>query len=139
MSPGVIILDSSGIVSLLHHGDSRHEDAVAIARGIGNRRIDIILPTEVFAETMNVIGKKRGNATAIAQGRGIVAEKGYFLLASRPEVIEMALVKLESQKQSVSYIDCLVMAWADHYHTKVIFGFDGAFAAAGYRLPGVEA
>jgi predicted nucleic acid-binding protein len=135
MSPEAIVLDSSAIVSLLHEDDSRHHEALAIAGRIGGRRVDIIMPAEVFAETMNVIGKKRGNSTAIAQGRYLLGETGYFLQTSRLEVMQAALTKLENQKNSVSFIDCLVMAWADHYQTKSIFGFDGAFAAAGYALP----
>jgi len=27
------------------------------------------------------------------------------------------------------------MAFADHFETKIIFGFDGAFAKNGYKLP----
>jgi hypothetical protein len=31
------------------------------------------------------------------------------------------------------------MAWADHYETKIIFGFDAVFEASGYQLPHLHA
>jgi len=33
-------------------------------------------------------------------------------------------------------VDCLVMATADFYETREIFGFDTAFTKNGYYLPG---
>jgi predicted nucleic acid-binding protein len=35
----------------------------------------------------------------------------------------------------VSFTDCLVMAVADRFGTKVIFGFDEVFRKNGYRIP----
>jgi predicted nucleic acid-binding protein len=37
-----------------------------------------------------------------------------------------------------SFVDCLVMATADFYDTREIFGFDAVFAKNGYSLPGTE-
>ena len=35
----------------------------------------------------------------------------------------------------MSFADCLVMAFAKHYQTPYVFGFDDAFTKNGYRLP----
>jgi predicted nucleic acid-binding protein len=35
-----------------------------------------------------------------------------------------------------SFVDCLVMASANLYRTRDIFGFDAVFTENGYRLPG---
>lgn len=43
-----------------------------------------------------------------------------------------ALEKFEALEDTVSLTDCIVMAVADHYETKDIFGFDKQFADAGY-------
>jgi predicted nucleic acid-binding protein len=44
-----------------------------------------------------------------------------------------ALEKFKTQSQAVSLTDCIVMAVADHYGTKDMFGFDKQFKDAGYR------
>ena len=43
-----------------------------------------------------------------------------------------ALNKFEGLSEAVSLTDCIVMAVADEYGTKDIFGFDKQFADAGY-------
>lgn len=53
-------------------------------------------------------------------------------------VYETAIDLLQRAKGSrgaPSFFDCLVMAFATHYQTPFIFGFDEAFAKNGYRLP----
>ena len=44
-----------------------------------------------------------------------------------------ALLKFEAISEAVSFTDCLVMAVANEYGTKDIFGFDKQFADAGYN------
>ena len=46
---------------------------------------------------------------------------------------DQALQKFETLPQGVSFTDCLVMATADEYETRDIFGFDKQFADAGYN------
>jgi predicted nucleic acid-binding protein len=38
--------------------------------------------------------------------------------------------------ERVSFVDCLVMAYARLYDTREIFGFDAVFVQNGYHLPG---
>ncbi len=130
-----VIFDSSGLISILHEDDSLHERAVAILGPLEDQRIDLIIPSEVFAETINAIGKRFGNPFAITAGNALL-ERRFYIAQSDDALLKATLDRLTRQKNSVSFIDCLVMAWADHYGTKTIFGFDGAFAANGYSLPG---
>jgi hypothetical protein len=57
-----------------------------------------------------------------------------FVLLNEPQDIPSsgALDKFAVLPQGVSFTDCLVMATADAYFTKDIFGFDKQFADAGY-------
>ncbi len=50
-------------------------------------------------------------------------------------MLQLTLTKLRRQTGNASYIDCLVMASADHYKTGVILGFDETFRKNGYSLP----
>jgi predicted nucleic acid-binding protein len=47
------------------------------------------------------------------------------------QVVNSILVETTSH----SLTDCIVMALADHYSTKDIFGFDKQFEDAGYHRP----
>jgi predicted nucleic acid-binding protein len=131
----VVILDSSALVALLHESDALHAKSVEVATSLTGRQINFILPSEVFAETINIMGKKFGNATAIRHGQALLDDKRYFIQASRDDILTKAMANLKNQKSSTSFIDCLVMEWADYYSTKVVFGFDAVFEASGYRLP----
>lgn len=130
----VAILDSSALVSLLNTADSLHGQALLISTGIEQANINLILPYEVFAETLNVIGKKISNTAAIRAGQAII-ENGFIMPMPPSDLVTKTLANLAHQKSSVSYIDCLVMQWADHYGTSAIFGFDAVFVANGFHLP----
>jgi len=57
-----------------------------------------------------------------------------FVLVNEPQDIPAtdALDKFAASPNAVSFTDCLVMAAADVYWTKEIFGFDKQFSDAGY-------
>jgi predicted nucleic acid-binding protein len=97
-----------------------------------------VLPTEVLVESLNVIGKKVGTRVAVSIGERILESKALILVSATEETLNRALVKLSRMPNSVSYIDCLVMALADAYDTRAIFGFDEAFRKNGYQLPQTE-
>lgn len=133
-TPDVIVFDSSGLISLLVETDSNHTRAVEIAQSLTSQRIDKILPAEVLGETLNILGKKLGNTVAVTAGHAILAQN-FFIPYTEPELAVRTLERLVREKPSTSYTDCLVMTWADYYHTTAIFGFDATFTASGYRLP----
>jgi predicted nucleic acid-binding protein len=78
----------------------------------------------VFAETVNMVGKKQGHAKAYEVGRFLRNTAPFVVIDSSPAAREKTLGRLLSLSQSVSYTDAIVMAVADEYQTKEIFGFD---------------
>ena len=62
-----------------------------------------------------------------------------FIIAETTlEVRIEALEKFQKQPKSVSFTDCIVMAFADEYETREIFGFDDAFRKNGYIRFGID-
>jgi predicted nucleic acid-binding protein len=57
----------------------------------------------------------------------------FVVVATTVKQLEAAVEIFQKQKQSVSLTDCIVMAVADEYDTKDIFGFDRQFEQAGYK------
>lgn len=132
-----IILDSSALVALSLTVDADHAKAVAISRTLEASTCPLLLPAEVFAETMHVIGKKLGHDQAVTIADEIIAT-GVIHVVESGDALRTALERFRTQPGTVSYTDCLVMAVADRFETKAIFGFDEVFRKNGYQLPRMQ-
>lgn len=130
-----IIIDSSALVALTHPNDADHGKAVAISAALGIAERPVLVPLEVVAETLNILGKKLDHAFAVVVGERLLKGEGLLIFQPTEAPIRAALAKWRGQPGTVSYTDCVVMAYADQFETKEIFGFDAAFARNGYRLP----
>jgi predicted nucleic acid-binding protein len=128
-----IIADTSALVSLATKTDQNHAPALSAAETLRKAQRPIILPADVLVETVNILGKKSGHEVALNAAGQLLSPGSQFVLVETTPHIEAALRKFESQPQAVSLTDCIVMAVADHYGTKDIFGFDKQFADAGYQ------
>ena len=128
-----LVADTSALVSLATKTDHNHGPAVAAAANLRKMQRSIILPTDVLSETLNVLGKRSGRQTALQAAANLLHERGQFVLLETTAHIPAALDKFTRLPPAVSFTDCLVMAVADHYRTRDIFGFDKQFADAGYR------
>ena len=134
-----VILDSSALIAEINLADSLHEKARAINAVLSQTDRQVILPYEVFAEAINIFGKKVGRREAAHAGKALLARHvsgSLRIVPSRETILAAALDRLQdAQGKNPSFIDCLVMASADHYQTQEIFGFDETFTKNGYRLP----
>jgi predicted nucleic acid-binding protein len=126
----VIIADTSGLISLFLPDDHNHKVALQAAKALQSAHRDIIIPPSVFVEFLNILGRIAGHKTA----RAVVPElTPPFMVLTKQTNLHQALKKFETLPQSVSFTDCLVMATADEYETRDIFGFDKQFQDAGYN------
>lgn len=125
------IADTSGLVSLVVPTDHNHTAAVAAAERLRATQSDILVPSAVFYEYLNILGRKVGHAVAAGT---IAAFTPPFILLKDPSrtTLDHALAKFSAAPQAVSFTDCMVMTTADEYQTDQIFGFDKQFADAGY-------
>src|SRR3990167_6306378 len=83
----------------------------------------IIIPTEVFSETVNVLGRNGSHQMAYGTANQILSSNP-IIPETTPKIRQEALTKFKNQPESVSYTDCIVMAFADEYETREIFCFD---------------
>ena len=82
------IADSSALVSLIDENDHNHKEAVKVAEKLRETSRPIILPLDVFVETINVIGKKFGHDTAMKAARYLRSpDSEFLLLETRPYLI----------------------------------------------------
>jgi len=133
-SNNLVIADSSALYSLIKIQDSNHKKALKIIQTLLKENRTVLIPGDVFSEMLNVTGKKLGKAQQLKVA-GKLSSEG-FILAEADEKIRISSVeKLRKLPGSVSYTDCVVMAFADEYKTKDILGFDEVFSKQGYKLP----
>jgi predicted nucleic acid-binding protein len=128
-SEGIIIADTSGLVSLFLSGDHNHKVALKAARQLQTEKKSIFVPAAVLVELLNILGRKVGHTAALAAVSELYPP--FVVLTTQANVRE-AKKKFAELPQSVSFTDCLVMATADEYATSDIFGFDKQFEEAGY-------
>ena len=138
MDQQTVIIDSSYLFSLAVRVDSNYKRAVKISKSL-TLSLMLIIPAEIFSETINALWKKIDRWQAIKTAQDILGANYYLFSETTVEIRQRALSKFESQKNSVSFTDCLVMAFADQFKTKKILGFDEAFSQNGYTLPWQQA
>ena len=131
----MIIADTSGLISLLIKTDSNHNRAKKIIPLLNAKANGIIIPEDIFSEFVNLLGRKFDHKEAYLASQKIASIKIFIIENTTEEVRNLALEKFRKQPESVSFSDCIVMAVADRFETKEIFGFDNAFRKNGYVLP----
>jgi predicted nucleic acid-binding protein len=127
-----IIADTSALVSLAVETDHNHKPAITASEVLREASCPIILPVDVFVETINILGKRSGHETALKAASDLLRPGSQFVLIETRPYLDSALGKFKDQAPAVSLTDCIVMTVADDYSTKEIFGFDKQFADAGY-------
>lgn len=132
-----IIGDSSAFFSLVIKKDQNHSNATTTIRKIIDNKASVIVP-EVFTELVNILGKKVGHLVAIKTGKMILQKPELTIMETTDVIRRNAFEKFKKQPESVSFTDCLVMAFADSFETKEIFGFDEAFRKNGYVRLGID-
>jgi predicted nucleic acid-binding protein len=133
ISSNLIIVDSSGLISLVVESDSNHGKAVAISNGFVGTNGKALIPAEVFAETLNSLGKKFGHEYAAGTVQAVLESAAFAVVPSSDVSRLDAVDQFRTAPAGVSLTDCLVMTVADEYGTKDIFGFDKQFEDAGYE------
>lgn len=133
-----IIADSSGLVSLITETDRNHGIALNITAELKGAKGLVIVPGDIFSETLNVISRKSGRGAALKTAQYILESQTYLVFDTNDQIRKFALEVFRNQSQSVSFTDCIVMAFADQFQTKDIFGFDQVFIKNGYQRLGFD-
>ena len=129
----IVIIDSSFLVAINYQPDLTYERAERLVNKLSPSTL-LILPCEVFSETINTIWRKIAKIRAQEVAYDVISSEVYTFEQTTPEIYNTALRKFEKQKKDVSFTDCIVMAFADSFKTKKILGFDEAFNKNGYTV-----
>lgn len=134
----IIVADSSALFSLFIDTDVNHKKAKKIKEQYLKQGGLIVIPSEVFADLINILGKKFNHQAAVWAATVVLQSKTFVIENTLESVRNAALKKFEDQSGSVSFTDCIVMALADEFETKETFGFDESFKKNGYIRIGID-
>ncbi|MBI3283195.1 type II toxin-antitoxin system VapC family toxin [Candidatus Curtissbacteria bacterium] len=138
MTNRLVIADSSALVSLSSITDRNHRLAISLSNQLTGTNRQLVIPGDVFAETINTLGKKVSHNMAFGTASEILNSDSSIITEANPTIRQNALDKFQNQTESVSYTNCIVMAFADEYETREIFGFDNVFRKNGYIRLGID-
>ncbi len=136
--PLVIIADSSALFALVDMADATHKFVASVHPLIPDDA-RVIIPAEIFSETVNTLWKKIQRSVAVAFAEKLLTSSGFLLTESDDEIRRTGINMWKNlRSKNISFTDCLVMAHADRWKTKWVFGLDEAFAKNGYLRLGVD-
>ena len=101
---GVIIADTSGLVSLFLPNDHNHEVAVKAARHLQSEHKDILITAAVFVELLNILGRKVGHTAALAAVSELTPP---FLVLTTVSPLRAKVIRAASCGRSISLPDAL--------------------------------
>src|SRR3954453_3997133 len=105
-----LIADSSGLISLTSHTDRNYPHALQAAQQLEETQATILVPYDVYAETVNMVGKKQGHTKAYEVGQFLATTAPFLVIDSSPSARGKALSRLLTLSASISYTDAVVMA-----------------------------
>jgi predicted nucleic acid-binding protein len=95
------------LYAVLSTSDRFHEAAAAEAA----KPDPILIPAEIFSETLALVQYRRGFTVAKAAGEWLRAQRGVQLAPSSASVLERAWALFVRRRGRVSYPDAIVLAW----------------------------
>src|SRR2546423_6966582 len=113
-----IIFDSSGLTALMNETDEFHTQALSMSAILTDRALwQVILPREIFAETVTALSKRVNREAGATAALAILERQSagdFVFVETDPLVYQTAIELLRTAKGSrgaPSFFDCLVMAF----------------------------
>jgi predicted nucleic acid-binding protein len=128
----VIFVDSSHWIAELLPRDSRHRQAMDVARAVASRRL--LTSNVVLAETWTYLRRRAGHALAVRWLDGVISETSVRIerIDHNLEDEAWAWLRLHDERP-YSFVDATSFALMRRMRITDALAFDGDFAAAGFN------
>ena len=101
------VADTSFLCALFSRADMFHKKA----RAAVTATTEVLVPTEIYAETVSLIHHRVGFQAALAAGQWIRAQEGFRVRPTTPPVLDRAWGLFRRARGQLSYPDAIVLAW----------------------------
>lgn len=98
-----VIVDTSGLISLVSSTDSNHSRALAASEHLVAAKRPLIVLGEVFTETVNTLGKKTGHETAASVGQRLITSGEFVLIETTTDLRTTALARFSNLPGGISF------------------------------------
>lgn len=101
------IADTSVLYALFSRNDFHHKEAVNEVKNPET----ILIPAEIWSETMSLIHYRQGFDVAVKAGKALLDLPHVELLSSRMDIIRTCWDVYQKAKGKLSFPDCVVLGW----------------------------
>ncbi len=114
--------------------DQHRAEAIGLWAELSDGGVPLFSSEQVFDETMTLLARRTTYAWAADWGRDALASGISWLRADETEWKKALRLMRKFADQRVSFTDCVSFVLMRREGLREVFGFDGHFTAAGFRL-----
>lgn len=103
------IADTSVLYALFNENDQHHEEA----KTRFEQSDPIIIPPEIWSETISLIQSRQGKEEAVKAGKALLDLPHVDLRAGNLDLIWSSWDKFTDPEKDLSFPDCVVLSWCD--------------------------
>jgi len=134
-----LFVDTGAFLAKEVAADQHHDAAQAYWQRIAADRPRLYSSEHILDETATLLARRTSYAWAAQWGRDVMEAGLEWLPAERQDLLDAFGLMRKFADQAVSFTDCLSFILMKKAGLRDVFGFDGHFTAAGFRLrPGEE-
>ena len=131
-----VLVDTSAIFALLNPEDDHHRKAVAVNEVLIRRKVALVLPNFLLAESHAIINKRLGAPSARAFLHAALQDYDIERVTLEDEWAAQAILQHPGKTAGVSYFDAVAAALAERLQIHEIFTFDRHFTLLGFKAAG---
>jgi len=113
------VADTSFLYALFSRSDVSHKKA----RAAVTATTEVLVPTEIYAETVSLIHHRVGLQAALAAGQWMRAQERFRVRPAKPAVLDRAWGLFRLARGQLSYPDAVVLAWCRERRA-ILLAFD---------------
>ena len=129
-----VLVDTSALYALANPEDEHHPRAIEIHRSLIRRKVTLVLPNFLLAETHTIINRRLGPQAAREFLNSAVQDFEIERVTLEDEWSAHALLQDVSRQRDLSYFDAVAASVAERLGAEEIFSFDRHFSLIGLKL-----
>jgi len=129
-----VLVDTSALYALANPEDAHHTRALEIHRSLIRRKVNLVLPNFLLAESHTIINRRLGPHAAREFLNVAIQDFEIERVTLEDEWAAHALLQEVSRGKDLSYFDAVAVSVAERLGAEEIFTFDRHFALLGLTL-----
>jgi len=129
-----LFIDTGAFLAKEIAADQHHGWATEFWRGLQNKTPQLYSSQHVLDETATLLARRTNYAWAADWGQDVLGTGIQWLTADENDLRSAFTQMRKFADQAVSFTDCLSFVLMKKQRVRDVFGFDGHFVAAGFRL-----